>query len=169
MKTRSIGYWAVTSLVALAFAAGGLDELHFFHLAAFGCGFDGKLGQRAGALNKGAARSVEWQVGIGEQFNAAHTLPYEGLEPFGIPGPKEPTNRNQMLRGEMRLFVVGDRQFAFDVSSPSLDYRAQQDATVTLREPSCWHDDATDLVARVSGVGTIATADNYRLERSGSF
>ncbi len=35
---------------------------------------------------------------------------------------------------EMRLFVVGPHHFAFDVASPSLDYRAQQDASVTLRE-----------------------------------
>ena len=32
------------------------------------------------------------------------TLPDERLEPFGIPGPKESTNRNQMLSGKMRQF-----------------------------------------------------------------
>jgi glutathione synthase/RimK-type ligase-like ATP-grasp enzyme len=40
----------------------------------------------------------------------------------------------RLAAAEMRLFVVGQHHFAFDVSSPSLDYRAQQDATVTLTE-----------------------------------
>jgi len=42
-------------------------------------------------------------------------------------------------------------------------------ATVKLREPSCWHDDATDLVARVASVGPARTAGDYELERSGSY
>jgi serine/threonine protein kinase len=42
-------------------------------------------------------------------------------------------------------------------------------ATVRLSEPSCWHDDATDLVARVSAALPIKVADDYRLERSGSY
>jgi glutathione synthase/RimK-type ligase-like ATP-grasp enzyme len=37
----------------------------------------------------------------------------------------------RLVAPELRVFVVGEDCFAFEVSSPSLDYRAQQDAEVT--------------------------------------
>lgn len=37
----------------------------------------------------------------------------------------------QLRAPELRVFVIGDQTLAFTVDSPSLDYRAQQDATVT--------------------------------------
>ena len=36
----------------------------------------------------------------------------------------------RLVSPELRIFVVGQQTFAFDVRSPSLDYRAQQDADV---------------------------------------
>lgn len=36
----------------------------------------------------------------------------------------------RLVAPELRIFVVGEQTFAFDVRSPSLDYRAQQDADV---------------------------------------
>lgn len=36
----------------------------------------------------------------------------------------------RLVAPELRIFVVGAQPFAFEVSSPSLDYRAQQDAEV---------------------------------------
>lgn len=42
-------------------------------------------------------------------------------------------------------------------------------ATVTVREPECFGDDATTLTARVSPVGSDRSADPYVLERAGSF
>jgi glutathione synthase/RimK-type ligase-like ATP-grasp enzyme len=37
----------------------------------------------------------------------------------------------RLVAPELRVFVVGQEAFAFEVSSPSLDYRAEQDAEVT--------------------------------------
>jgi hypothetical protein len=62
---------------------------------------------------------------------ALHTIdPAKPVEHSAMPALIQP----RLAAAEMRLFVIGDHSFAFDVSSPSLDYRAQQDATVTLRE-----------------------------------
>jgi len=56
--------------------------------------------------------------------------PAEPVEHSAMPALIQP----RLASPEMRLFVVGEHSFAFDVSSPSLDYRAEQDATVTPRD-----------------------------------
>jgi hypothetical protein len=62
---------------------------------------------------------------------ALQTLdPASPVEHSAMPALIQP----RLAASEMRLFVIGQHHFAFDVSSPSLDYRAQQDATVTLCE-----------------------------------
>jgi glutathione synthase/RimK-type ligase-like ATP-grasp enzyme len=50
----------------------------------------------------------------------------------------------RLVAPELRVFVVGHDAFAFEVSSPSLDYRAEQDAEVT---PVAVPDQANALLA----------------------
>ena len=55
-------------------------------------------------LNQTRVSELVEPVGIGKQFNPAHTLPNERFEHFGIAGPKESTDRVQMLGSKLCLF-----------------------------------------------------------------
>jgi hypothetical protein len=104
---------------------------------------------------------------------SANLVPADDLDRFPFHVDDEPS---WLCDGELRITLTAPAGSVMRVdvlegtdvvgTATSTGGRA---AAVSLREPSCWYDDETDLVARVSGVGTVSTATDFRLERSGSY
>lgn len=70
--------------------------------------------------------------------------------------------QQRLVSPEMRLFIIGDQAFAFELISPSLDYRVSQDAT--LRQMAAPQQEETLLRQLMSQFGMDFGAADFKTD-----